>query len=72
MLSIHCHSHINHEKIAKYPERIAKIIPFIGRCNQERINYLSEKDDWKRLEKNTKQLLLMCNLLKNGYISFKT
>ena len=29
-----------------------KIKPFIDKCNWERINYPSEKDDWKKFEKN--------------------
>ena len=34
----------------------------------KRINYPSEKDDWKRFEKIIQQLLLMYPMLKNGYI----
>ena len=35
-----------------HPERITKIRPFINECNWEGINYPSEKDDWKKYEKN--------------------
>ena len=43
---------LNHEEIAKHPERIRKIKSFINEYNWEGINYPSEKDDWKKFEKN--------------------
>ena len=36
----------------KDPQRLTKIKPFINKCNWERINVLSEKDYWKKLDKN--------------------
>ena len=37
----------NHKEIGKYPERIPRIKPSIDKYDWERINYPSEKDDWK-------------------------
>ena len=37
--------------MGKYPERITKTRTFIGKYNWEEINYTSEKDDQKKLEK---------------------
>ena len=42
----------NHEQIGKHPERITKIKPFINKPNWEKINSPSEKDNWKKFEKN--------------------
>ena len=42
---------LNYEKIQKDP-KIIKIKPFINKYNWEGINYPSEKDDWKKFEKN--------------------
>ena len=52
MFSICCNSCVNYEQTKKDPQRITKIKPFISTYNQEGINYPSEKDDWKKLEKN--------------------
>ena len=41
---------LNHEEIGKNPERIKK--PFINKYKWEGINFPSEKDDWKKFEKN--------------------
>ena len=43
---------LNHDKIGKHPERIKKIKLFTNKYNWERINFLSEKDNWKKIEKN--------------------
>ena len=43
---------LNHKKIGKDAGRIAKIKPFIIKYNREEINYPSEKDYWKKIEKN--------------------
>ena len=43
---------LNHEEIGKNPDRIAKIKPFINKYKWEGTNVPSEKDDWKRFEKN--------------------
>ena len=42
---------LNHERIKKDPQRIAKIKLFINKCYWEKINIPSEKDDWKKLQK---------------------
>ena len=43
---------LNYEKIKRDPQRITKVKPFLNKCNWEGINYLSEKDDWKKFEEN--------------------
>ena len=43
---------LNYEKIKIDPQRIKKVKPFINEYNWERIHFSSEKDDWKKLEKN--------------------
>ena len=43
---------LNYEEIKKDPQRITKIKPFINKYNWEGINYPSEKDDWKKFERN--------------------
>ena len=42
---------LNHEEIGKHAERITKIKPFVTKYIWERINFPSEKDDWKNLRK---------------------
>ena len=39
---------LNYEEIKKDPRRITKIKPFRNKCKWERINFTSEKDDWKK------------------------
>ena len=43
---------LNYNEIKKDPQRITKVKPFINKYNWEEINYPSEKDDWKKFEKN--------------------
>ena len=43
---------LNYEEIKKDWQRITKIKPFINKYNCVGINYPSEKDDWKKCEKN--------------------
>ena len=43
---------LNHEQTKKYSQGIRKIKPFVKKCNQERINFRSKKDDWKKFQKN--------------------
>ena len=43
---------LNYEEIKKEPQRITKIKPFINKYNWEGINFPSEKDDWKKFDKN--------------------
>ena len=42
---------LNHEGIKKDSQRIAKFKPFVNEYNWERINFPSEKDDWKKFAK---------------------
>ena len=49
---------LNHEEIKKDPERRTKIEPFINIYNWEGINPPSEKDDWKKIEKNNVTIAL--------------
>ena len=43
---------LNHEEIGKHAERITKVKPFINKYKWKGINFPSEKDDWKKIEKN--------------------
>ena len=43
---------LNDEEIKKDPQRITKIKHFINKYNWEGINFPSEKDDWKKTDKN--------------------
>ena len=52
---------LNHKKIKDYTQRIIKIKPFIDKYNCEGINYSSQKDDWKKFEKN--ELTIALNIL---------
>ena len=49
---------LNHEETRKNTKEITKIKLFINRYEWEGINFLSEKDDWKRLEKNNVAIAL--------------
>ena len=49
---------LNHEEIGKHSERITKIKPFINKYNWEVVNFPSDKDDWKKFEKNNQTVAL--------------
>ena len=49
---------LNHEEIAEHSQRISKIKPFINKYNWKERNFLSEKDDWKKIEKNNVTIAL--------------
>ena len=49
---------LNNEEIGKHPKRITQIKPSINKYNWKGINYLSEKDDWKRFEINNATIAL--------------
>ena len=49
---------LNHEKIGKNLQRISKIKPSITKCYWKGTNYLSQKDDWKKFEKNNLKTIL--------------
>ena len=48
----------NYEEIKKAPQRTKKIKFFKNKYNWERINFPSEKDDWKKCEKNNVTIAL--------------
>ena len=52
MLSIHCNSRVND------PQKILKIKPFINKYDWKVTNYPSEIDDWKKFEKNNREIAL--------------
>ena len=64
---------LNHEEIKKNPQRITKIKPFINKYNWEGINFLSEKDDWKKIENSVKIALNVLygkkEKIYSGYVS---
>ena len=49
---------LKYKEIKRDPQRITKIKPFINKNNWEGINYPSEKDDWKKFEKNNVTIAL--------------
>ena len=62
---------LNYEEIGKHAERITKIKPFINKYNWNRINCPSEKDDWKKSEKNNVKIILnVFHAKKEKNISF--
>ena len=48
--------------------------PFMNIYNLEEINYSSEKDDWKRYEKNNLTVTLIFHMLKRriSWLQFRT
>ena len=57
---------LNDEKNNRHSERITKIKPFINRYSWEGINYPSEKNDWKRFEKNNLTNTVNSSCAKNA------
>ena len=49
---------LNHEEIKRDLQRIIKIKPFINKYNWQGINFPSEKNDWKKSEKNNVTIAL--------------
>ena len=49
---------LNFEEIKKYTQRTTNIKLFINKCNWEGTNFLSEKEDWKKIEKNNVTIAL--------------
>ena len=52
MFSILVTATLSHEKVKKDLQRITKINPFVNKYNWGGINFPSEKDEWKKIEKN--------------------
>ena len=48
----------NHEEIKKVSQRMTKMKPSINKYNWEGIHFPSEKDDWKKIEKNNLRIAL--------------
>ena len=57
---------LNHEQIGNHPERITKFKPFINKYNWENINFPSEKDDRKKIDKNNVTIALNVLYAKKG------
>ena len=55
---------LNRKEIKKDPLRITKTKPCIDEFNWEGINYQSEKDDWKKSEKNNLTIDCSCQCFK--------
>ena len=58
MSSIRCNSRVKSWRNQIRSAKITKIKPFIKKYNWERINFSSEKDDWKNFEKNNVTIAL--------------
>ena len=58
MFSVCCNSRIKSLRNKKDLQRITKSKPFINKYNWEGINFLSEKDDWKKFEKSNVTIAL--------------
>ena len=58
MFPIRCNSRFKSWRNKKVPQRITKIKAFINKYNWEGINFPSEKDDWKKIEKNNVAIAL--------------
>ena len=58
MLSIHCSSSLKSWRNKKTRRKITKIKHFINKYKWEGINFPSEKDDWRKLEKNNVTIAL--------------
>ena len=52
MLSMCCNSRVKLRRLKEDPQGITKIKPFINKYNWEGINFASQKDDWRKFEKN--------------------
>ena len=57
---------LNYQKIKKDPQRIKIIKPFINKYNWKGIHFPSEKDDWKKFEKNNVAIALNVLYIKKG------
>ena len=60
------------KQIKKDPQTITKIKPFIDKYNWEGIDYPSEKDYWKKFEKNNLTITLNVLYTKAEKVCFKT
>ena len=53
---------LNHQNIENHPERISNIKPFINQYNWKDIDFPARIKDWKKFERNIRQLLLISYL----------
>ena len=49
---------LNYDEIGKHAEKITKIKPFINKYKWKEMDFLSEKSDWKKFEKNNVAIAL--------------
>ena len=49
---------LNHQNIENHPERISNIKPFIDNYNWKGIDFPAGMRDWKKIEKNNKEVAL--------------
>ena len=60
---------LNHEEMKKDPQRITKIKPFINKHNWVGISLPSEKNDWKKFEKNNAAIALNVSYAKRYFLN---
>ena len=58
---------LNYEEIGKHAERITKIKHFINKYKCKGINFPSQKDNWKKIEKNNVAIPLNTLYVKKDY-----
>ena len=56
---------LNHEEIKKDPQRLTKLKLLINKYNWKGIHFPSEKDGWKKIEKNNRTIALKILFAKN-------
>ena len=49
---------LNHQNVAKNPQRISKIKPFIGKYKWKNIDFPATLKDWKKFERDNKTIAL--------------
>ena len=49
---------LNYEEIKKESQKMTKLKTFIDKYNLAEINYLPEKDDWKKIQENNLTIAL--------------
>ena len=54
------------KRITKNQKIERKIKPFTNKYDWEGINFISEKDDWKKFEKNFRKVTIAPNILYAG------
>ena len=49
---------LDYQTIKTHPQRISKLKPYINKYNWKDIKFSSDKEDWKKLEQNNKEIAL--------------